>query len=181
MNPEKIINGCKKGDRNAQRTLFNVYAPILKGICIRYAGSDQEAEDILQEGFIKILLRIDSFKGDGSFENWMKRIMVNTAISSYHKNKKYEQDVELTELVSLPSDDFRESDFTAEELLGVINDLPEGYKVIFNLYAIEGYKHREIAEKLNISVSTSKSQYARARESVKQKLNKLSEVKKSNG
>ena len=148
IDQEKIIERCKRYDRKAQKELYDVYSPVLLGICIRYSKSKEEAEDILQDGFIKILTKINDFKGEGSFEGWMKRIIVNTAISHYHKNKKHNENYDIDEIneTDIKGHSFESSDFTREELLKVIDSLPEGYRVVFNLYAIEGYKHKEIAQ-----------------------------------
>jgi RNA polymerase sigma-70 factor (ECF subfamily) len=182
INLNEIIDGCRKNKRNAQKELYDVYAPILLGICIRYSKSTQEAEDILQEGFIKILTKIKDFKGDGSFEGWMKKVIVNTAISHFHKNKKFNeiQDIEHIRESDIDHDNFENNEFTHEELLNIINQMPEGYKVIFNLYAIEGFKHKEIAEMLNITESTSKSQYSRAKDKIRQELELISKIKIQN-
>jgi RNA polymerase sigma-70 factor (ECF subfamily) len=178
----EIVGRCKKNDRNAQKELYDVYAPILFGICLRYSKSSQEAEDILQEGFIKILTKIKFFKGDGSFEGWMKKVIVNTAISHFHKNKKYNelQDIDKIKETEIETEKYDNHEFTQEELLNVINKMPEGYRVIFNMYAIEGFKHKEIAEMLNITESTSKSQYSRAKEKIRQELENISTIKKQN-
>jgi RNA polymerase sigma factor (sigma-70 family) len=178
----EIVERCKKNDRNAQKELYDVYSPVLFGICIRYSKSTQEAEDILQDGFIKILTKIKYFKGEGSFEGWMKKIIVNTAISHFHKNKKFNefQDIDRIKEAEIENEKYDGQEFTQEELLNVINKMPEGYKVIFNLYAIEGFKHKEIAELLNITESTSKSQYSRAKEKIRQELELISKIKLQN-
>ena len=178
----KILERCKKFERKAQKELYDVYSPVLLGICIRYAKTKDEAEDILQEGFIKILTKIKDFKGDGSFEGWMRRIIVNTAISQYHKNKKHNDIYDIDEIneTDIKGNTFEETEFTSEELYSVINSLPEGYKVVFNLYAIEGYKHKEIAKILNINQNTSKSQYSRAKERIRQQLEMISKIKEKN-
>ena len=178
----KILERCKKHERKAQKELYDVYSPILLGICIRYAKSKFEAEDVLQEGFIKILTKINDFKGDGSFEGWMKRIVVNTAISHYNKNKKHNEIYDIGDIneTDIKGHTFESNNFTSEELFKVIDNLPEGYKVVFNLYAIEGYKHKEIAEMLNINQNTSKSQYSRAKERLRQKLDAISKIKAKN-
>ena len=179
----KILERCKKYDRKAQKELYDVYSPVLLGICIRYSKSREEAEDVLQDGFIKIFTKINDFKGDGSFEGWMKRIIVNTAISHYHKNKKHNEIYDIDDIneTDIKGHSFESNDFTSEELFKVIDSLPEGYKVVFNLYAIEGYKHKEIAEMLNINQNTSKSQYSRAKEKIRQKLESISKIKTKNG
>jgi RNA polymerase sigma-70 factor (ECF subfamily) len=160
-----ILKGCIKGRPSAQRELYEKYSRILLGICIRYAGSVEEAEDILQEGFVKIFLNIDHFKGEGSLVAWMRRIMINTAITAYHKALKhrYHDDIEEIRETNMTQVTWNEADFTAEELKNIILRMPDGYRMVFNLYAIEGYKHREIAVMLSIDENTSKSQYSRAR------------------
>jgi RNA polymerase sigma-70 factor (ECF subfamily) len=170
-----ILSGCIKGKPGAQRELYDKYARILLGICIRYAGSVEEAEDILQEGFVKIFLNIKHFKGEGSLMAWMRRIMINTAITAYHRTLKhrYHDDIGEIRETDMTEVSWDESDFTAEELKKVIQRMPEGYKMVFNLYAIEGYKHREIAEILEIDENTSKSQYSRARRWLQERLMKL--------
>lgn len=171
----QILKGCKKGSPSAQRTLYEKYSRLLLGICIRYASSIDEAEDILQEGFVKIFLNINHFKGDGSLTAWMRRIMINTAITAYHKSLKYRYHDDINEIqeTSMTSVSWEDSDFTVEELQNVIQRMPEGYRMVFNLYAIEGYKHREIAEMLAIDENTSKSQYSRARKWLAERLDRL--------
>lgn len=178
MQEEKLIEKCKKGNRKAQKYLYDKYSSVMFGICIRYSKNLNDAEDILQEGFIKIFGYINSYEGKGSFEGWMKRIMVNTAITFYHKNlkHKYHDDIsELQETINTDSN-WQDSDFTHDELLRIIQTLPDGYRNIFNLYAIEGYKHKEIAQMLEIDVSTSKSQYHRAKKIIRNKLEALKKV-----
>jgi len=149
----KIVEQCKSQDRKAQKELYDVYSPVLLGICIRYSKSKTDAEDILQEGFIKIFTKINNFKGNGSFEGWMRRIIVNTAISHYHKNKKHNDIYDITEIkeTDVEGYQYNSEEYTKDELLSVINSLPEGYKMVFNLYAIEGYKHKE--EKIRDTLS----------------------------
>jgi len=172
MEEIQLIKKCKKNNRKAQKYLYDTYSPVLFGICIRYSDNTNDAEDILQEGFIKIFSYINNFAGKGSFEGWMKRIMVNTAITFYHKNlkHKYHSDIGDVQEVNFKYSNFYESDFTQEELLNIIKKIPKGYKTVFNMYAIEGYKHKEIAEILGIDVNTSKSQYHRAKKAIQEKL-----------
>jgi RNA polymerase sigma-70 factor (ECF subfamily) len=176
---EKIIQRCKKNDPKAQKELYDYYAPILYAICLRYVSEKSAAADILQEGFLKILTKIDDYSGLGSFEGWMKRVIINTAITDYHKNKKYSYHLEITEIKEIKTDGNQiwGLDFTQEELLNVIKTLPEGYRIVFNMYAIEGFKHKEIAREMNIDVSTSKSQYSRAKKLIQKKLAELSKIK----
>lgn len=163
-------------DRKAQKALYDTYSPILFGMALRYASCPSEAEDMLQEAFINIFKNINQFKNLGSFEGWMKRILINAAIGYIRKYKKQNldnfDDIQETKLKGVS---FEDNEFTKEELMKSINDLPSGFRMIFNLYAIEGYKHKEIAEMLEIQVGTSKSQYSRARKTL---MKKLLEMKK---
>lgn len=177
MQPEEeIIALCKKNDAKAQHTLYKQYASVLFGICMRYASDYAEAEDILQEAFVKILTKIDRYEGTGSFEGWMKKIVVNTAITNFHQSSKHKHHYDIVDIQdsSLSPRVYKDTDYTIEELLSVIKNLPDGYRMVFNLYAIEGYKHKEIAEMMNIDVSTSKSQFSRARKIIQHKLAELS-------
>ena len=179
LSEERIIKACMKNDKQAQKLLYDKYAATLLGIAMRYAQSKDEAEDIVQDAFCKILMRIKQYKGSGSFVGWIKRILINTAITNFKKNEKHYYHNDISELGDyyLDKDQIDDADFQMSELLKVINALPEGYKMVFNLYAIEGYKHKEIAEMLNIEESTSKSQFSRARKIVQKELTKLAETK----
>jgi RNA polymerase sigma-70 factor (ECF subfamily) len=159
--------------------LYDRYAPIMLGICMRYVYERSEAEDILQEGFLKIFTKIGEFEGRGSFEGWMKRVFVNTAITHYHKNSKhnkYHYDIDDVQIPKNEKPAYGESEFTHEELFNIIHSLPEGYKLVFNLYALEGYKHKEIAEMLEIDINTSKSQYSRAKKLIRKKLETIGKI-----
>jgi RNA polymerase sigma-70 factor (ECF subfamily) len=182
MNEKLLIERLKKRDKKAQKYLFDKYAGLFFAISIRYADNYDDAQDILQEGFIKIFLNIDKFSGKGSFEGWMKRIIINNAINHYHKEIKHRYHDDISESFNIESDDkfYNEKDFTYDELIKIINDLPAGYRTIFNLYAIEGYKHKEIAKMLDISESTSKSQYHRAKKILQIKLEEI-KIKKNEG
>jgi RNA polymerase sigma-70 factor (ECF subfamily) len=176
MESEKdILQGCIQGKHAAQQKLFDRYSGLLLGMCNRYAQSLEEAEDILQEGFVKIFLHIKEFKGEGSLVAWMRRIMINTAITHYHKMRKhrYHDDLDEVNETRFEEHSWSEAEFTREELYSVIHQMPDGYRMVFNLYAVEGYKHREIAEILNIDENTSKSQYSRARRWLQERLMKL--------
>lgn len=145
---------------------------------MRYATDKSEAEDILQESFIKIYFNINDFSGSGSFIGWLRKVTVNTAITHYHKNLKFRFHQEIEEYVSVETGTgFNEDVFTSDELYRVLNELPAGYRLVFNLYAIEGYKHKEIAELLGIDTNTSKSQYSRAKAAIREKLEKLEKIK----
>lgn len=175
---DKIIEGCKKNDRKAQKELYDVYAPVLYGICLRYGSDKAEADDILQDGFIKIFTKMGDFKNKGSFEGWMRRIVVNTAISYYYQKKKQQNKVNFEELDKYHQfNDFDLPDFSEEELMKVIRTLPDKYRIVFNMFAIEGYKYKEIEKILDIEIGTLKSQYSRARKMIIEKLEKISKKK----
>ena len=179
MSELQIIEGCARHERKAQKVLYEKYSRLLMGICMRYASNKAEAEDILQDSFLKIFFRINDYSGTGSFVGWLRKVVVNTAITNYHVNLKYRYHVEIEEYVSAESGraGFDEDFFTADELYKVLNELPRGYRMIFNLYAVEGYKHKEIAEMMGIDTNTSKSQYSRAKAVIRDKLVKLGKLK----
>ncbi len=161
---DELIKGCIRKNRHAQKKLYTKYSVKLMGICLRYTRNKTEAEDLLQEVFIKIFKQIKKFKGTGSFEGWLSRIAVNTAITHYHKNKSHKDTGNVEDYDDQLFDYEKVTDkLSANELLEVVNRLPDIYKIVFNLYAIEGYTHKEIAEQLKISEGTSKSQLSRAR------------------
>lgn len=174
MEENVLIEKLKQQDKIAQKYLYDKYKSLFFAICLRYASSRDEAEDILQESFMKIFLNIKKYSGTGSFEGWMKKILINHSINYYRKflKNKYFEDVDnLRNIADNAKTD--ENDFTYEELIICISQLPAGYRTIFNLYAVEGYKHKEISEMLNISESTSKSQYHRAKYFLQTKLELL--------
>jgi RNA polymerase sigma-70 factor (ECF subfamily) len=147
---------------------------------MRYCTEKAEAEDVLQESFLKIYFNIKEYSGTGSFTGWLRKVAVNTAITHYHKNLKHRYHIDIDDYVSVETGvtSFEEDFFTTDELYRVLNELPAGYKMVFNLYAVEGYKHKEIAEILRIDTNTSKSQYSRAKAVIRDKLEKLRMVKK---
>jgi RNA polymerase sigma factor (sigma-70 family) len=164
MTDEQLLQGCINKNVTAQKQLYDRFAKRMMGVCLRYADCNEEAQDILQDAFIKVFDRIESFKATGSLEGWIKKVMVNTALDNFRK-KKHERDhisVDINEVRYELHDEIHET-ISAKELLGIIQKLPSGYRTVFNLYAIEGYDHKEISEMLGITESTSKSQYSRAR------------------
>ncbi len=179
ISEKKLIKACIHHDRKAQRELYERYAPALLGVSMRYTKNSQQAEDVLQDAFIKIFASLKQFEGKSSLKTWMERIVINTALSAYQKDRKhaFHEDVSTLDHALTDEEVSFEVSFTEEELLNVIRALPEGYQAVFNLYAIEGYKHREIAELLGIDTNTSKSQYSRARKLIQEKLLALSEIK----
>ena len=168
----RIIEGCIKHNRKSQQELYDRYSRVLMGICLRYSKSTDEAEDILQESFIKIFNKIKDFSFNGSFEGWIKRITVNTALTNYHNTLSHRNHLHLDDYMITEKEYYSfETDFlTSEILYKMLNELPLGYRTVFNLYAIEGYKHHEIGSKLGIDENTSKSQYCRARAILRSKL-----------
>jgi len=181
LSDREIIEGCLKHSRKAQQLLYDKYSRFLLGICLRYASDRAEAEDILQDVFVRVFFNIDEYSGTGSFAGWLRKVAVNTAITNYHRTMKHRYHVDIDEYKSMEtgSVSFEEDLFSADELGRVLNELPPGYKMVFNLYAIEGYKHREIAEMMKIDVNTSKSQYSRARAMLREKLSHLRDLRKS--
>lgn len=161
---EDIIERCVSGDRKSQELLYKFYSSRMFGICMRYANDYHHAEDVLQEGFVKVFNNIDKYRKDGSFEGWLKRIFINTAVEHYRKTQRTAPTTELENAKenTIPEDGF--GNLSTADLLKMIQGLSPGYRTIFNLYAIEGYSHREIANMLEISEGTSKSQLARARQ-----------------
>ena len=154
MNEKELIEACKNNDVRAQKLLYETFARKMMSVCLRYADNREMAEDFLQDGFIKVFSSIRSYSYEGSFEGWMRRIFVNTALEALRKNDLLRNGVELNAL---------EPQQEADELMELIAQLPPGFRTVFNMFAIEGYSHREIAETLNINESTSRSQYTRAK------------------
>ena len=164
MSDEELVERCTRKDAKAQEFLFKSFSGRMLGLCARYTDNTDEAEDIMMEGFVKIFQKIESFRNQGSLEGWMKRIMINTALDAFRKNKnfRYSIDIESIEYTSETNQHVLES-LGAKDLLALIKKMPTGFRTVFNLYAIEGYAHKEIAQMLEITESTSKSQYSRAR------------------
>lgn len=170
---ESLVEGCRKGNRQAQERLYKVLAPKMLGVCMRYATSSFEAEDMLQTGFIKVFGSIGSYRSEGSFEGWVRRIIVNTAIESYRQRARSGQQVELSDVHDGVQQTFAMDNLECEDLLKFIQALPDGYRMVFNMYAIEGFSHKEIAAALQISESASKSQLSRARTWLKQRIQQV--------
>lgn len=171
---QELLAGCKQGKPKFQEALYQQYASRMMAICVRYAYTSFEAEDIFHDAFVKVFQAIEKYRGEGSFEGWMRHIFVNTAINNYHKNKKrfHHSDVEEAGNVQQFEPDMLDT-LSAEELLSLVTQLPDGYKMVFNLYVIEGYTHKEIGEMLGITEGTSKSQLAKAKGLLKKNLQQL--------
>lgn len=160
---ESIVEGCIKGNRKAQKALYDKYSAKMMGVCIRYAPDIPTAEDILQDGFVKAFRNLEKFRFDGSFEGWLRRIIVNTAIEHYRRKNHLYPLLEAADTDMDVSDDHVINKLAAEDIIALIKQLSPGYRTVFNMYVVEGYSHKEIAKQLNISEGTSKSQLARAR------------------
>lgn len=173
LSEQELIDGCRKGDRSVQKALYERYCQKMTVVCMRYSKTTAEAEDILQEGFVKVFQGIKDFRQESKLETWITRIMVNTALNLQRKKLYLFPMVDVEEL-DLPQEELSVSAIHFTQLLEMIQSLPQGCQIVFNLFAIEGYNHKEIAELLKISEGTSKSQYARARSLLQQKLLKES-------
>lgn len=169
---QEIIDGCKKSDRLAQRKLYENYAPRFMGICMRYLPQRDEAEDALTEAFIKIFDKIDTYSEQGSFEGWMRRVLVNECLMVLRKKKRMPF-FENPDDTSIPVEAKGLSSLIQSDLLNLLTYLPDGYRTVFSLYVLDGYKHREIAEILGISINTSKSQLILARKRMIELLDKF--------
>lgn len=163
MTESELINGCKKNDAHCQRLLFEQYSARLMAVCLRYACDRPEAEDMLQESFIRIYSYITQYKAQGSFEGWIKKIVIHCAIRYAKKRRSKLMEPVENANQQIPGQDFIIPNLTETELLKLISTLPDGYRLVFNLYVIEGYSHDEIAEMLNIETATSRSQLLKAR------------------
>jgi len=162
-NEEKLVAGCRKHNRTAQQLLYTTYSGKMYALCNRYIKNSMAAEDVLVTAFTKVFNKIDQFKNEGSFEGWIKRIVVNEALTWIRKNRSMYLETNLEKADREPGYTQLNDHLETEDLLRIVQQLPTGYQLVFNLYAIDGYSHKEIAEKLNISENTSKSQLSRAR------------------
>ena len=170
--PEYIIKKCIEGDRIAQNEFFNYYKSMLFGVCRRYFSDFSTAEDIFVEGFVKIFQKLPTLENHQSIEAWMKKIIINEALMHIRKNKNVKFS-EVDDSIELSQEDFTLEKLANDQIMGLFDKLPEGYRTILNLYAIEGYKHHEIAEILGISINTSKSQLLHARKKMHELYNEL--------
>ncbi|WKK82180.2 RNA polymerase sigma factor [Marivirga arenosa] len=169
----ELIKGCQKGNRKSQYELYQQFSSGMMAVAMRYSKSTLEAEDILQEGFIKVFENIKKFRGDSSIGYWIKRIIINTALN-HQRSKLYLYPMVDVEEIREGVDSLSVDNLAVEDLMELVQNLPTGCQVIFNLYAIEGYQHKEIAKMLDISIGTSKSQYARARKILIEQIEKQS-------
>ncbi|MCE2864402.1 MAG: RNA polymerase sigma factor [Flavobacteriia bacterium] len=174
MDEQELIQGCIAARPKAQKALFDIYAPKLYVVCLRYLKDQMRAQDVLQDTFVKIFAHIGNYKSEGAFEGWLKRIAVNTCLDQLRKDKKLLTDVSLDDVShKLAHQDYSAEKLMADDLLKLVQALPDGYRTVFNLFAIEGFSHQEIAQQLSISESTSKTQYLRARAYLKERIENI--------
>ncbi len=175
MEEQQLIEECKKNNRLAQKELYNRFARKMLGVCLRYINDRETARDIMQDSFVKVFTSLDTYSGSGAFENWMRKIFINSALEYLRKAdvlreaSDWDSMAEPVESVSVSAI----SELSAAELMKLIRSLPSGFRTVFNLFAIEGYSHREIASMLDITESTSRSQYTRARQLLQKKVKEL--------
>lgn len=171
---EDLVKGCQEGKRQSQELLYKTTSAKMLGICMRYAKDQFEAEDMMQTGFVKVFKKLADYRGEGSFEGWMRRIMVNTSIEFYRKNLRSLSVVDIDEThEQQASTSFDMSSINVKDLMRLIQNLSNGYRLVFNMYAIEGYSHKEIAQELGITEGASKSQLSRARAILREQVLKL--------
>lgn len=179
MEDNDIIEGCKAGDGVCQKALWNKFSKKLFAVSLRYMQNSEDAEDVLIESFVKIYNSVSKFRGESSLETWIRRIVINESINKIRKRKSvYETDVD--EINPVPFDDHQFEEMDVRQILKLVQDLPDGYRTIFNMYAIDGYSHKEIADFLGIQEGTSRSQFAKARHSLACSINQLTNFQKIN-
>jgi RNA polymerase sigma-70 factor (ECF subfamily) len=175
-NQKGMLKKALKGDRNAQRLLYEKFAPKMLSVCRQYIKDQHFAEDVMISGFVKVFQNLDSFRNEGSFEGWIRKIMIRESITFLRKNQFVVFDTDQMDRVAQEAL-YMESSLQATEVQTLVDSLPEGYKMVFVLYVVEGYKHKEIAEMLNISESTSKSQFFKARNYLQQRISRFAMAK----
>jgi RNA polymerase sigma-70 factor (ECF subfamily) len=179
LTEEQLIRACNRQDAASQKEVFMRYSSKMLGVCHRYARNTADAEDILQEAFIKVFAKLHQFKFEGSFEGWIRKIVVNTALKKYTLTR-YDKEVngfELTERDEIPADPSAYSHISQKEILQLIHKLPDGYRLVFNLHILEGYPHEEIAEMLGIQPGTSRSQLVKARNMLQKQIIELQKIR----
>ncbi|MBL7808145.1 MAG: RNA polymerase sigma factor [Saprospiraceae bacterium] len=176
MDEHELIRGCLRGTAQCQRDLYERFAGKMYAVCLRYARTREDAADILQEGFVKVFTKLDQFQFQGSFEGWIRRVMVNTALRAYQKQRYDYEQTGYERLPDMPVDPDAVSLLSEAELMGLVRRLPDGYRSVFNLVAIEGYSHAEAAEMLGIQESTSRSQLTKARRYLEEEVSKIQKI-----
>ena len=173
LTENRLVAALQQQEARAQRVVYEQYGSRMMAVCMRYVGNRDDAEEVLIDGFMRIYNRIDQFRGDGSFEGWMRRVMVTESLMYLRKNKAWRQELPLDTITVEPDYEWADANLQSEDLIRLVAQLPEGYRTVFNLYAIEGYNHAEIAELTGISEGTSKSQLSRARALLQQKVRSM--------
>lgn len=168
MSEQELIEGCLNGDRRAQKALYDKFAPKMFGVSKRYVKSVENAEEVIVEAFCKIFQKIEMYSGQGSFEGWMRRVVVNEALMFIRKNYRFNEHVDIADVPVQAVQVTIEDELSANEILALLEQLPTGYRTVFNLFVLEGFKHREIADMLEISINTSKSQLILAKKRLKE-------------
>ena len=176
MSEHELIRGCLRGSAQCQRDLYERFAGKMYAVCLRYARNREDAADILQEGFLKVFTKLDQFQFQGSFEGWVRRVMVNTALRAYQKQRFEFEQTRYERLPEMPIDPDAMALLSEAELLNLVRQLPDGYRAVFNLVAIEGYSHAEAATLLGIQESTSRSQLTKARRQLEVEVEKLERI-----
>lgn len=173
----ELIRSCIEGDRKSQKVLYDRLAPRMFPVCIRYIGDRDQAEDVLQDGFITLFAKLETYKGDGSFEGWARRVFVTTALMALRKKDALKMSEDLETVRGMKSETASQTQQIGyKELMKLITSLPPGFRTVFNMYSIEGYSHKEIAEALGISETTSRTQLSRARIWLQNKIKEIENV-----
>lgn len=172
MELDELIKGCISENRGCQQELFKRFAGRMMTLCIRYCGNREDAQDALQEGFIRVFDHIGEFRNQGAFEGWMRRIFVNASLAHLRKSHVKYENAQLEEIDAEPEDHSLTDHYAAQELLDLVAELPAGYRTVFNLFSIEGYNHKEIAGLLQITEATSRTQFFKARKALRAKLSR---------
>lgn len=176
LTEKQLIEGCLKRNPKYQKGVFQRYAPKMLAVCRRYARHEMEAEDMMQDGFIKVFRYLESFGNRGSFEGWIRRIMINTALKHCSKSAFKKESIGVEKLPENSINPVIFSKLGIDELMELVSQLPDGYRIVFNLYVVEGYSHKEIAENLGIGESTSRSQLVKARRILQKKVEEISRI-----
>lgn len=172
---DEIVEGCLRNERLAQKRLYDLYAGRMAAVCMRYVGDREDALDLMHDGFVKVFTNLKQYNGNGSFEAWMRKVFVNVSLERLRKNDALRGSEDVTgETFQMDSGDVSAIEkMSADEIMQLINELPVGFRTVFNMYAVEGYSHQEIAEKLGINEASSRSQFSRARAVLQEKIRKL--------
>ncbi len=174
MTEKELIDNCRKNNPKAQRALYDKYARKMMTVCLRYGRDYDTAQDLMQEGFIKVFTAIDSYTGNGSFEGWIRRIFINTALEHLRRNDILRETVDIDDSEPMQEIDYSTVEqMSADELMELVAELPTGFRTVFNLFVVEGYNHKEIGEMLGITESTSRSQLTRAKKWLQKRISEL--------